>query len=249
MSSSVIIAIISALIVLSMLVSGISYSRQQAMARRQKKISKYRQQSDEVISHITLLLKVDPHFSLITQLQSLAVSALQSAHNLALQDQTIMDNLHIQKQRLEEFKCGQRENEAQDFLETENELNQSQLQLSQITKLIDIYRNRGELSIEKSQAFGTHLKKLRLGLTVNSHLHQAQCCGDNNDISMAQMHIKQAREVIKSSFLEQDEKTNRIKILTNLLNEVKKTNKVIIEDIKKTETKPEEIDKDKKVSF
>jgi len=248
MSASVIISIISALIVASILVSGISYSRQQAMAKRQKQISKYRQQADEVISHTSLLLKVDPEFTLITQLQSLIVSALQSAHNLSLQDQTIIDNLHIQKLRLQEFKDEQRENEVQDFLATESELSQSQLQLSQITKLIDIYRNRGELSIEKSQTFSTHLKKLRLDLTVNSHLHQAQCCGDKNDISMAQMHIKQAREVIKSASLEQDEKNKRIKNLTDLLNIVKKTNKVAIEEIKKTEEKPNN-EEGKKINY
>ena len=97
MSVSVIISVIAALIVISMLISGISYSRQQALEKRQRKINKYCQQADEVTSHISLLLKIDKEFNLITQLQSLIVSAIQNAHKLAPHDQTINDNLQFQK--------------------------------------------------------------------------------------------------------------------------------------------------------
>jgi len=233
MSVSTIITIITVFIILSMVVSGISYSRQQAMAKLQKKISQYRQQADEALEHVALLLKVDPDYQLMTQLQTLAVSTLQLANNLSPHDQIISDNLRIQKQRLSEFKANSRDNQIIEFVETETELNQLKLQIAQIGKLLDIYRNRGELSIDKSNTFNAHLKELQLELTINSHLNQARKCGERNDITSYQMHIKQAREVVKKSAIEESKKNKKIKELTDILNEVNKTNKVVLSDTEK----------------
>jgi len=233
MPVSTIITIITVFIILSMIVSGISYSRQQAMAKLQKKISQYRQQVDEVLEHIALLLRVDPDYQLMTQLQTLVVRTLQSANNLSPQDQIISDNLSIQKQRLIEFKANKRDIQVIEFLETETELNQLKLQIGQISKQLNIYRNRGELSIDKINTFNAHLNKLKLELTINSHMNQARKCGERNDIAMYQMHIKQAREVVKKSTIEESEKNRRIKELTDILNEVKKTNQVVVDDPEK----------------
>jgi len=233
MPVSTIITIITVLILCSMIISGISYSRQQALAKLQKKISQYRQQVDEALGHTALLLKVDPDYQLITHLQAFIVNTLQIANKLSPQDQIIFDNLRIQKQRLNEFKENKRENQVIEFFETETELNQLKSQIGQISKLLDIYRNRGELSIDKSNAFNTHLTEISLELTINSHMNQARKCGEKNNATMYQMHIKQAREVVKKSSLEENEKNRRIKELTNILNNVKKTNKIVIDDTEK----------------
>jgi len=233
MPVSTIITIITVLIIFSMIVSGISYSRQQAMAKLQKKISQYRQQTDEILGHISLLLRVDPEYSLITQLQILAVNTLQLANNLSPQDLIISDNLRSQKEQLNNFKENKRENQVIEFFETETELNQLKSQIGQISKLLDIYSNRGKLSIDKSNAFHAHLKNLNLELTVNSHMNQARKCGEKNNVTMYQMHIKQAREVVKKSALDESEKNKRIKKLTDILNEVKRTNKIVTDDVEK----------------
>jgi len=247
MPVSTIITIITVFIILSMIVSGISYSRQQAMAKLQKKISQYRQQVDEALEHIALLLRIDPDYQLLTQLQTLIVRTLQLANNLSPQDQIISDNLSIQKQRLIEFKENKRDIPVIEFLETETELNQLKLQIGQISKQLNIYRNRGELSIDKINTFNTHLKELTLELTINSHMNQARKCGERNDIAMYQMHIKQAREVVKKSAIEESEKNKRIKELTDILNEVKKTNKVVVDDTEKPA--PEIKTEDNKINF
>jgi len=230
-----------------MIISGISYSRQQAMAKLQKKISQYRQQVDEVLGHIALLLKVDSDYQLIIQLQTLVVSTLQLSNSLSPKDHIISDNLRIQKQRLSEFKENKRDNQVIEFLETETELNQSKLQIGQISKLLDIYRNRGELSIDKSTTFNAHLKSLKLDLMINSHMNQARKCAERNDVMTYQMHIKQAREVVKKSTLEESEKNQKIKELTDILNEVKKTNKVVVDSIEKTA--PKKSTEDNKINF
>jgi hypothetical protein len=214
MPVSSIITIISVLIILSMIVSGISYSRQQAMAKRQKKISQYRQQVDEILGHIAFLLKVDSDYQLVTQLQVLAVNTLKLANNLSPQDSIISDNLRIQKQQLNNFKENKRENEVIEFYETETELNQLKSEIGQIEKLLDIYRNRGELSVDKNNALQKHLNKVNIELTSNSYMNQARICGEQNNITMYQMHIKQAREVVKKSTLDESDKNKRIKELT-----------------------------------
>ena len=178
MPVSTIITAITILILLSLIISGISYSRQQAMAKLRIKISQYRQQSDELLGHIALLLKVDPQYQLITQLQVIAVNTLKLANSLSPTDQIISDNLRIQNQRLSELKEKKREEPAVEFFETETELNQLKSQIAQISKLLEIYRNRGELSIDKSNTYNAHLKKISFELTVNSHMNQARKCGE-----------------------------------------------------------------------
>ena len=233
MPVSTIITAITILILLSLIISGISYSRQQAMAKLRIKISQYRQQSDELLGHIALLLKVDPQYQLITQLQVIAVNTLKLANSLSPTDQIISDNLRIQNQRLSELKEKKREEPAVEFFETETELNQLKSQIAQISKLLEIYRNRGELSIDKSNTYNAHLKKISFELTVNSHMNQARKCGERDDVATYQMHLKQARDLIKKSEMEENEKNKRIKELNDILNEVKKTNKIIPESPKK----------------
>lgn len=213
-----------------MIVSGMSYSRLQAMEKIQKKTSSYRQQVDEILEHIALLLKIDPEYQLITQLQTLALNMLQLANNLSPQNIIISDNLRIQRQKLKYFKENTRDNQIIEFLESETELNQIKSQLGRIGKILDIYCNKGELSMDKSTTFHAHLKKINLELTINSHMNQAKKCGEENNVSMYKMHITQAREVIKKSALEENDKNRRIKELTAILNNVKRTNKIMLEN-------------------
>lgn len=224
-----------------MIVSGISYSRQQAMEKLQKKLSKYRQQVDEILQHIKVLLSVDPEYHLITQLQTIVVNTLQLANSLAPHDRIVSDNLRIQKQQLNQYKSNERGKPVIEFFETETELSQLKSQLGQIGKLLEIYANKGQLPLNKSNEYQAHLSKINIELTINSHMNQAKICADNDNITMYQMHIKQARDIIKKSSLEESDKNQRIKELTALLNEAKKTNKVATPtETSNTEPKPNE---------
>ncbi|WP_156508632.1 hypothetical protein, partial [Oleiphilus sp. HI0132] len=97
MNSTLIISLIASIIVISMVASGISYSRQQAMKKRKLRINKLRQQADELLSYTSLLLKIDESYVLITQVQSLAVNALKAAQQLAPDDQLILSHLRTQE--------------------------------------------------------------------------------------------------------------------------------------------------------
>lgn len=226
MNSTLIISLIAATIVISMVASGISYSRQQAMKKRQLRISKLRQQADELLSYTSLLLKVDERFDLIVQLQSLAVSCLQGAKQIAPEDPLICNHLQAQEIKLQTFKNGERDNEVSCYVSSDTELSQAQAQLGQISKLIDIYRNKGLISSANGQALQNQLQTIKVELNINSNLYQADCFAEEGDMTMYQMHIKQALDLLKKTNIDSDTKNDRIRQLSALLSEAKRTNRV-----------------------
>ena len=241
MSVSFIFTIITILLVISLIFSGISYNRQQTMKRKKSQINRYKQQADELINIISLLLKIDKDFALICQLQNIVVNTLQAAQTLAPADSYIASNYQSQNSRLQLFKSGHRENDVKCYSTNDTELNQAMNLILQLNKHLDIYRNRGILSIEKFQEFTLHLQAIKIDLDINSHLFQADSFAEENNITMYQMHLKQALAALKRSPIENNEKHARIKYLSNKLIEVKKTNKVLEDDLLFKEAKETEI--------
>jgi len=210
-----------------MIMSGISYNRQQAMKRRKAKINRFKQQADELIGIISLLLKIDKEYGLICQLQNIVSSSLQAAHQLAPDDPLISSHCQTQSQRASLFNSGKRENKVNCYTTNDFELNQAMSLFTQLGKILDIYKNKGVLSAAKHQELSAHLQTLRVDMDINSNLYQADNFAVNGDITMYQMHLKQALEVLKKSTIESNEKHERIKFLSEMLTEVKKTNAVI----------------------
>jgi len=229
MSASLVISIIVALLIFSLVFSAISYNRQLAIKRRQAKIRKCRQQADENLGLQYLLLKIDPEFPLILLLQKHIIHDLQAAHNLSPQDPALASHLNKQKNLMTRYQAGERNCDIQTHVTTDAELSQAQFQLTQISKMVEIHQNRGELQLHTCRELVDYIKNLKLNLDINTHMHQARRYGENNDISMYQMHIKLARDVLKKSPLDIDNKTERIKELSEILKEVKRTNKVVLE--------------------
>jgi predicted S18 family serine protease len=227
MNSTLIISLIAATIVISMVASGISYSRQQAMKKRQLRITKLRQQADELLSYTSLLLKIDKQYDLIIQLQSLAVSCLQGAKQIAPDDPLINNHLQAQEIKLHSFKSCERDNKITCYVSSDTELSQAQSQLGQISKLIDIYRNKGLLPSAKSQELQAQLQMIKVELNINSNLYQADCFAEEGDMTMYQMHIKQALDLLKKTNIDGANKNDRIRQLSTLLNEAKRTNRVV----------------------
>jgi hypothetical protein len=226
MTITLAISVITAIIIISMIASAISYSRQQSMKRKRLKISQYRQQADEVLSYLSLLLKIDSQYELITHLQSLAVNSLKKAYQLAPEDPLIKNHLQIQQSRLQSYKDGQRDNTIARYVTSDTELTQSQSQIGQISKLIDIYRNKGQLTTGKAQELQAHLQTVKVDLNINSNLYQADTFAEEGDITMYQMHVKQALEILKKTPVENKAKNARIRQLSELLKEAKRTNKI-----------------------
>jgi len=239
MDITLIFGIITILILVSMIFSGISYNRQQSMKKKRAQLNRFKHQADELYGAISLLLKVDEKYELICELQNIVVSSLNGAHSLAPDDPLITSSYQTQATRLQQFKTATRENDVSCFTTNDAELNQAMSQLSQLSKILDIYKNKGTIAVAKHQELSNHIQTLRVDLDINSNLFQADNFAANGDITMYQMHLKQALEVLKRSTIESTEKNERIKYLSCMLTEVKKTNTVISDQklLKPTEPK------------
>lgn len=253
MPSTFIIALIAALLIGSFIVSAISYSRQQALKKKKQLVKRYQQQADEALSYITLLLRIDENYDLILQLQVLVVNALTSASRLNPEDKQLQGNLVSQKNKLNEFKSKQRPFEACCWVTSDSELASLQSQLSQLNKLLDLYRNKGDLNFTKHQELQLQVNRLQQELSTNSYLYQADCFAVENNITPYQLYIKQAIQAIKKSNIETTAKNAKIKELSDRVNEVKRTGKAnnLPYFIKKNEdsspTENETIDKNEKM--
>ena len=238
MPTTFIIAVIAVLIIGSFVVSAISYSRQQALKKKKQMVKRYQQQADEALSYISLLLRVDEHYDLISQLQILVVNALTSAVRLNPDDKQLQSHLNTQSIKLNEYRDKQRHNEVCCWVTSDSELASLQSQIGQINKLLDLYRNKGDLNFARHQELQSQVHKLQQDLSINSYLYQADCFAEQNDITPYQLYIKQAIQTLKKSSIDAKLKNNRIKELSDRIQAVKTTGKanVLPSFIKKSDT-------------
>ena len=220
------IGMLTLLVIGSFVISGYSYARQQALKQRRETVRKLQLQADEALNFQTLLLKIDPSYELLTKLQTLAVDALRKALEITPDDSLLAHNLKAQRQRLSDYQNHKRESQIKCWCISDAELAQGQSQLAQLDKLLDLFRNRGDLTIAQHQLLHRHLQKLQVDFTANSYLYQADHFAEQGNLASYQLYIKQAIQIIKKSYLDEDEKNNSIKILTERLNEVKSTGKL-----------------------
>ena len=221
MSSTTIIAIITALIIGSFTLSGIFHTRQQALRKRKLILKLLKQKAEEALSAKTLLLQVDKDYDLILKLQIIAVNTLSKAVSLNHDDDAIQASLNTQKTKLNEYKRLQRDNEVTYWLTSDAELTSTQSQLASIDKLLDLYRNKGDLSESKHHELKHHLNSLRQQLSENTYLYQADIFGEQNNITSYQLYIKRAIQTIKKSNIEDTQKIQKIKRLSDRIQEVR----------------------------
>lgn len=227
MSSTLIVSVIAGLIVLSIIVSAISYNRQQVLAKRKRKLQKHKDNATEMLNYAHVLSMVDEKYTLLKLVQGQAVTELKCAYDLMPEEQSLKRSYHREKNILEGYQNNQREHSVQKHLNSNTELNNAKQQLLKLKKFLDILQNQQSLSKSKASDLNTYISHLMLELEVNSHIYQARQFGEQKDMVMYQLHIKQARDILKKSSLEIKNKNERIKQLTDVLNEVKKTNKVV----------------------
>lgn len=227
MDSTVIISAFAGLIIISIMISAISYSRQQALAKRKKLFKKHQSQATEILSVVHMLANIDEKYDLLLLLQKQVVAELLSAVDLFPDESNMNSLLQSETARLAMFKEKKRDEEVRDYCTSDTELNQTRTQLGVANKIIDIFFNRHDISKAKKEELQTHIKHLTLNVEVNSNLHQANKYVEQNDVVMFQIYVKQAMKVLKKTSIEFDNKNARIKQLSDTLKESKSTNKAI----------------------
>jgi len=229
MTATYIVIGITALIIGSLLISSISYSRQQAIAKRQQKLTLYKKTASELSSHVKLLLNIDPSFELICLLQFQIVESLKQACKLASKDAQLASHFQNHATNLNLFLQGQRKTEIVPYVTNDKALAKAQRQLSEVTRFLEIEKNKNVLEEAQCSELIEHVAHIRLNLEIESCLHQADLYKTKNDVVMFQLYIKQTRDCIAKSPLEFEGKHIRIKTLTETLNDVKRTNKIATE--------------------
>jgi hypothetical protein len=226
MPSTFTLGMITLVIIGSFIISGFSYARQQALQKRRQIVRKLQLQADEALAYQSLLLRIDADYELLTVLQGIVVNALKKALAVSPDDNLLKQNLQAQQARLTEYNAHKRTNEIYCWGHSDAELSQGQMQLAQLSKQLDLFRNRGELSIAQHQNLQQHLKQLQLDFAVNSYLYQADIYAEQNNLASYQAYIRQAMQIIKKSDTEAEQKNNRIKALSERINEAKNTGRI-----------------------
>ena len=234
MSITIISGVIVALVVISLVVSSISYNRQKAIAHRNKMLAKLRANTVDFASCIQLLLQVDEEYEILILFQKQLLKLLLNIQELASDDPKIASELIKEQNNLMAFKEGKRQTKVS-LVETSNEdLTSTKMQLGRISKQLDIFRNKGLVSSDKCDGLKEHIRKIQVCLDVESHKAQANHYALENDVALNLNHLQQARDALTKSSVQFDEKQAQIKELTDMINEIRKTNKVIILEQPKT---------------
>lgn len=230
MSISLIAGIIVSLVVVSLVVSSISYSRQKAIAQRQKQLKKLKAEAQELIVHQQLMLSVDSEYDIILLLQKQLLKLLVLAQDLAPEDPEVATALARENNSLRDYLDGNRHTHIDIVRRSDEELAQSKLQLGQVAKQIDLMTNKGLISTSVNKVLRDRIKHIQLEMDVASHQAQADAYAEQDDVVLYQNHLKQARDALAKSPLHFEDKNAQIKALTDLINEVKRTNKIVRRD-------------------
>lgn len=226
MSATAIIMSVVILLIASLALSAFTYTRQQSLAKRQTKVMFYKQQADEMLGYLSLLLTLDPDYGLILLLQKRVVYMLRNAADLVPKDEFLRDTLRKHQQHLARYDQHQRENKLTPFLLNDAELNLAQSQLTQMSKLLDMFCAQALITPDEVERLKQHVRELRLNLEISSHLEQANRYADAKDFVMYQMHVKHAREALRKTSIELTGKEKKIDHLSEALRLVKESHEL-----------------------
>lgn len=227
MSMSLIAGLIAAVVVLSVIVSAISYSRQKSIAERQKRLKLFKQEAQDLITLQQTLLRFDEHYDILQLFQKQISKLLLQAQDLAPGDRELAAQLAQEGVLLKQFQASQRNNSVDLVCRSDKELAQNKLALAKVSKGLDILANKGVCNRSLANEYKQHIKRLQLDLEVSSHEAQAQDYAERNDVVMYQNHLKQARDALSKSNLNFDGKNERIRQLSDIIAEAKKHNKIV----------------------
>lgn len=228
MSATAIILSVVFLLIASLALSAFIYTRQQSLAKRRTKVMFYKQQADEMLGYLALLLALDPNYELILLLQKRVIHMTRNASELIPQDAMLRDTLRKHQHNLTKYEKHQRDNDLTLYLLSDAELNQAQSQLTQLSKLLDMFCAQALITHDDVDRLKQHVRELRLNLEVCSHLEQANRYAQAKDFVMYQMHVKHAREALRKTSIEVAGKEKKIDHLSEALRLVKESHELTL---------------------
>jgi hypothetical protein len=214
MESVFFIGLLSVIVIGSILVSTIAYSRQQAYSLRKSQARQLKHKLDSYQDMLAVLLTIDKEYDLILMVHQQILSMINKLLTLEPENDSYLQFKEEEQIRHTLFSGGKRTQEISTCLSTDHDINACNYQLLQISKLLISQKKKGIISPAKTADLYNHVKKLRLDIEVDSHIAQADNYLKNNDRIMGQTHLKQAREALRNTDIDFPAKADLIKQLS-----------------------------------
>ena len=228
MATVIIFSLLGGLLLLSIILSAIAHSRQQALSLKKNQLHQLTRRIQDLQETLNTLLQVDSSYELILILHLQILPLINKKLTLEPSNETTKNHLEQQKLTHTQYLNKKRENDINKAMPSDEAINLVNFQLLQITKLLQRLKQKNKLSSVKYSALLSHIQRLKLDIEVESHVAQANNYSDNNDTVMMQSHLKQARESLRTFPIEFPEKAQFIRGLSERINSINKTKTIII---------------------
>lgn len=221
MMTIIIFSVIGGLLVLSIIFSSIAHSKQQELALNKSKINQLARSIFDLEETLNTILRTDSSYELILILHQQLLTLTEKKLALEPKNKKTLRQLEQQKALNAKFRNGERENTISKALQSDEAINVANFHLQQVANLLHKFRANKKLSTAKFNELSKHILKLRLDIEVESHIAQADRYSEKHDYLLAQDHLKQARESLRTFSGDFPEKSELINSLAQRIKEIR----------------------------
>jgi hypothetical protein len=211
---------LGAIFAASIFISTIAYKRQQAIRHLKSQTRQLKRKIEEFAEIRNALLKTDPDIELTLIIQQQIIKLCDKLNALDPTNEQSQKTCENERLRHTQLTNGERDQPASQSLSSDTEIESVNIHINTLTKFLNSAYKKGRIGQSKYTALIHHLQRLKLDIDVTSHTAQANKYLDSGDRVLAQSHLKQAKEALRSSPLEYPEKTQQIRDLTEQIKQV-----------------------------
>ncbi len=213
----ILLVILTVLLVGGLIASGIVYARQQALVQRQQAIRSLRQKFDDLHGLYDLIFSADSQPDIAIVLNQ---SLLELARQIRALDtrnpetQTLVNQLAARGAALSEGLLLPR---GERTVSSETALTSLLSGYAHVLQKLQRIKIRGQIAPHQYESFALHLRHLTLETEVESHLQSAETRLSGGDRTKAINHFTHARELLKKTNLEVEDRNERIRQISERL--------------------------------
>jgi hypothetical protein len=233
MTTVIIFSLLGGLLLISITLSSIAHSKQQALALKKSQLNQLTRHTHGLQETLNTFLQIDSSYDLILILHQQILSLLNKKLIIEPNDEITKNDLELQKLLNANYQKQIRENEINKAMPSDEAINLANFQLLEVTKLLQRLKLKKRLSPAKHSELTNHIHRLKLDIEVESHVAQANSYFENKDTVMMQSHLKQARESLRAFHADFPEKSQLIRELSARIKSINKTNTIIVDNNEK----------------
>ena len=217
LSMGVLLAILAALLVGGLIASGVVYARQQALVQRQQMLRSLRQKFDEQQNLYDLIFVADsePDIAIVLNQNLLELARqIRALDSRNPETQALVQQLTSRGTALGE---GLLLPKGERTVNSEAALASLLSGYAHVLQKLQRIKIRGQIAPHQYESFALHLRHLTLETEVESHLHSAETRLGIGDRSKAINHFVHARDLLKKTSLEVENRNERIREISDKL--------------------------------